>query len=434
MFQRLRAFARSDRGNVAMIFGLSIIPVIGLAGAAIDYSGAARDRSTLQSALDAGTLAGSKVLATGTQAEARAVAESYIRANLPERMRSIPLTIAVVNNGQSVSASAATTHQNGLLPVIGITTLPVTGSSIAQAPSNRRIEAVLALDNTGSMAQSGKMDALRAATLEFLSILENSGRPAGDVRVGVVPFNTVVRLDPAVYRNASWLRNISGQPWSVSNVSTWGGCVIDRDTSGTASLAFNVLDTAPVSSTVGTLFPRASCDWTNSAGYRFDSRSLAALQPLTSDFAVLRNVVNAMTPVGATNVTLGVAWGWHLITPNAPFTESAGPANTNTDRWLVVLTDGDNTQDRWDTEYGTSAQRAVAQTNIDARTQAVCGNIRLQDPRLRVLTIRVIDGNATLLRNCASNPSDYYEVTSSSQIVEVFRRIAWQISSLRLTN
>jgi Flp pilus assembly protein TadG len=398
MLQRLRAFARSDRANVAMIFGLSVIPVIGLAGAAIDYAGAARDRSTLQSALDAGTLAGSKVLATATQAEARAVAESYIRANLPERMRTIPLTIAVVNNGQSVSASAATTHQNGLLPVIGIATLPVTGSSIAQAPSNRRIEAVLALDNTGSMGQLGKIQALRIATLEFLSILENSGRPAGDVRVGIVPFDTHVRVGTA-YRNASWIRGNPG--------GSWTGCVEDRDS------PYNTNDTPPTSN--ATRFPAENCPNT----------ALQLIRPLTSDFAALRSTVNGMNPSGNTNVAIGVAWGWHILSRNEPFTQSAGPTDPNVDRWLIVLTDGDNTQDRWG---GNSAGV------IDTRTRAACDALRANEPSIRVLTVRVIAGNAALLRACASNPSDYYEVANASELIDVFRRIAWQISALRLTN
>jgi Flp pilus assembly protein TadG len=150
----VRSFATCSRGNVAMLFGLSIIPVIGLAGAAMDYASAARDRSILQSALDAGALAGARALPTMTQTQARTVAESYVRANLPARMRTMPLTTTVTNGGQTMNIVGTTTSNTGLLNVLGIRTLPVVADSAARAASTRRIEAVLALDNTGSMGSS----------------------------------------------------------------------------------------------------------------------------------------------------------------------------------------------------------------------------------------------------------------------------------------
>jgi hypothetical protein len=44
-----------------------------------------------------------------------------------------------------------------------------------------------------------------------------------------------------------------------------------------------------------------------------------------------------------------------------------------------------------------------------------------------------MDGNATLLQNCASDQSKYYEVTSASQLSPIFKAIANEISQVRLT-
>ena len=71
----LRAFIASRRGNVAVLFGLLAVPVIGLTGAAIDYSLAARDRSAMQEAIIFGALAGSRLLGVQSEAQARATAE-----------------------------------------------------------------------------------------------------------------------------------------------------------------------------------------------------------------------------------------------------------------------------------------------------------------------------------------------------------------------
>jgi hypothetical protein len=374
----------------------------------MDYSVAARDRSILQSALDAGSLAGARALPTMTQTQARTLAESYARANLPARMRTVPLTTEVTSSGQGLRIAGTTTSPTGLLNIIGIRTLPVTADSAARAPSTRRIEAVLALDNTGSMSSSGKIEALRSAVLEFLNILENSGRPQGDVLVGIVPFATGVRVDPNVYRSSPGLYS-TGDSWSPQ-ASSWDGCIWDRNQ------PHDTRNTFP--SDPSQLFPRLSCSSSGQA-------HLVHMRTLTSDFAALRQTANAMAPSGNTNVNIGLEWGWHLLTWNiAPPNPGMRTVPANTDRWIVVLTDGDNTQSRW----GDNANGA-----IDTRTRATCTNLRSSETTVRVITIRVVEGNAGLLRDCATTSSDYYEVSNSSDIVDVFRRIAWVISSLRLT-
>ena len=52
-----------------------------------------------------------------------------------------------------------------------------------------------------------------------------------------------------------------------------------------------------------------------------------------------------MTPAGNTNVTIGLAWGFQSLSPVAPFNAPA-PA-PDLDKVIILLTDGDNTQNRW---------------------------------------------------------------------------------------
>ncbi len=47
-----RAFGEAEGGNVAIIFGMSLIPLVGLVGAAVDYSQANSVRSAMQTAAD----------------------------------------------------------------------------------------------------------------------------------------------------------------------------------------------------------------------------------------------------------------------------------------------------------------------------------------------------------------------------------------------
>ena len=89
--------------------------------------------------------------------------------------------------------------------------------------------------------------------------------------------------------------------------------------------------------------------------------------PLTTDWTALHAKVDAMKASGYTNVTIGAVWGWHALTANAPLSQAAAPA-PDLDKVVVVLTDGQNTQNRW---WGQSQQ-----WRIDARTEAVCTNMK----------------------------------------------------------
>ena len=60
MFQRLSpilaAFRRQNRGNVTVLFGIAVIPIILSVGAAVDYSLANRTKAVLDGIADATSL------------------------------------------------------------------------------------------------------------------------------------------------------------------------------------------------------------------------------------------------------------------------------------------------------------------------------------------------------------------------------------------
>jgi Flp pilus assembly protein TadG len=75
-------FAAAREGNIAMTFAITVLPILGFVGAAIDYSRAANARSSMQAALDSTSLMLSKDLSTGTitQSQIAAKAVSYFTA------------------------------------------------------------------------------------------------------------------------------------------------------------------------------------------------------------------------------------------------------------------------------------------------------------------------------------------------------------------
>ena len=142
------------------------------------------------------------------------------------------------------------------------------------------------------------------------------------------------------------------------------------------------------------------------------------MMPLTTDWTALHNKVNAMTPTGNTNVTIGMAWAWQTLSPVAPM--NAPEPAIDLDKVIVLLTDGENTQNRF----------TSSTSSIDSRTEKVCTNAKAAN--IKVYTVRVIDGNATLLRGCATKPDMYYDVDEAAELNCVFASIAQNLANLRI--
>ncbi len=140
---------------------------------------------------------------------------------------------------------------------------------------------------------------------------------------------------------------------------------------------------------------------------------------LTNNWADLNSKVDSMNPVGNTNVTIGLQVAFQMLSPVAPFNASA--PKTDLDKVIILLTDGDNTRNRW----------SGTQSSIDARTKLACTNVRAAN--IKLYTIRVIDGNAALLRDCATKTDMYYDVQNASQLSAVFSTIAQNLANLRLS-
>jgi hypothetical protein len=132
-----------------------------------------------------------------------------------------------------------------------------------------------------------------------------------------------------------------------------------------------------------------------------------------------------MRPRANTNIAIGVAWGLATLSQSEPFTEAAAFGSGNLKKFMVVLTDGENTQNHIDGKVNTNVGK------IDGRTRLACQAVK--DATVTVYTIRLVSGNAALLRDCASDEKKYFNVQDASQLGPVFQAIAREISSTRLT-
>jgi Flp pilus assembly protein TadG len=392
-------FLRDQRAAVVPTFTLGVVAIVGFVGAAIDYSRANSIRSAMLAALDTTALMLSRDSDGLTPEQLSQKANDYFNAQFNRPDANNVQVTAVRESPQQgnfvLHVTASASMNTTVARVLGASQISV-GTSADIAWGIKKLELALVLDNTGSMASGGKLAALKTAAHNLLNTLQNAGKQPGDVKVAIIPFDRMVNIGTG-FKDEFWI------DYTVKDIQKdqWNGCVIDRDQSN------DVQDTTPTSTNYHTFFPAAQCG------------SLVTAMPLSTDWAALHTKVDAMTAAGNTNTTIGLVWGWHALTGNMPFTNAAAPA-PDLDKVIVLLTDGENTQNRWTT----------SSSSIDARMSAACTNVKAAN--IKIYTVRVINGDANLLRNCATKPNMYYDVQQASQLNGVFSSIAQNLANLRI--
>jgi Flp pilus assembly protein TadG len=443
---------RANAGNVAITFALSTLPIVGTVGFAVDYSHANAVKAAMQAALDSTALMLSRDAATLSSTDLQTKAASYFNGlfTRPEA-KNITITASYTTTGGSqVRVNGAAQVPTSFLGVIGYQNINVGGTATA-AWGSTRLRVALVLDNTGSMADDGKMTALKSATKSLLAQLQAAASTNGDVYVSIIPFSKDVNVGKANYAanwidwddwedaNGSWQttttcsgtsrrgrsRCSSSQTWVPASYSTWNGCITDRDKD------YDQLVTAPVPSDANlpvgqasTLFPAEQY-----------GQCPVAMMGLNYNWTAMNSLVDSMQPNGNTNQPIGLVWGWLSLVGGGPLSAPAKDPNYKYQDVIVLMSDGLNTADRWYTSQ-TSVDNRMYQTGNGSGT---CANIK--NAGITIYTIHVNTGGdplSVLLQNCAggpdkfSDPSKFFMVTSSSGLGSVFAAIGTNLTKLRV--
>ena len=423
----VRRFPAADQGNIAVLFGVALLPILGFMGAAIDYTRVNSARSSMQAALDSTSLMLAKDLSDGriTVGEINAKATAYFTA-LYTNKDAKAVTINATYTPSSTQGSTIRVNGSGnvtteFMKVAGFPKLDFNTSSTS-AWGNVRMRVALALDVTGSMDKDGKMDALKPAAKSLIDQLSALAKNPGDVYVSIIPFAKDVNVGASNY-DANWINwsdwdndnrncNGHGQNCTTNNHNTWNGCVTDRDQS------YDTLNTAP----------------TGGPSTRFYAEQYdacpAQLMPLSTDFAALKTKVDSLTPNGGTNQPIGIAWGWQSLTQGVPLNAPAEEANYTYKKVLIVMSDGLNTQDRWPS-YGNGHHQFNGQ--IDARQRILCDNVKADGITIYTMHVNTDnDPTSAVLQYCASGSDKFSTVTSATQIMAAFNNIGSSLSKLRV--
>ncbi|MDU1668079.1 MAG: TadE/TadG family type IV pilus assembly protein, partial [Bradyrhizobium sp.] len=208
-----RRFSGDISGNIATLFAIALLPILAFIGAAIDYSRANAARSAMQGALDSTALMLSRDLSQGTitAADVAAKASTYFKALYTSTDAQSVAVTASYTASTSSSASNIQLNASGqivtqFMKLVGFPTMTF-NTKATTTWGDVKMRVALALDNTGSMAYSGKMTALQNAVagsgglIDQLSALAKS---PGDVYISLIPFAKVVNVGASNYAQ-SWI-------------------------------------------------------------------------------------------------------------------------------------------------------------------------------------------------------------------------------------
>lgn len=199
-FQRL---SRNQRGNVLMLFGFALIPMTFATGMTIDYARAARTQTRLNAVADAAVLAGvtpEMLSKTRVESNDAAVAMWYAQSgatkcqgdivnrvifsdcNVPGRGNTdtgtvytgydgtIKITVTDTNTtglSRTVKLDWTARSENIFGNLLGLTSIPIGGTSSSNAKTAPNIDFYVLLDTSGSMAfpsTSAGLSLLRSKT------------------------------------------------------------------------------------------------------------------------------------------------------------------------------------------------------------------------------------------------------------------------------
>ena len=438
---RLSEFRAANAANVTVTFAFATLPLAGFIGAAVDYSHGNAVKTQLQAAADSTALMLSKDAASINNSQLQTKANSYFKA-LYTRTDSSNLAVGATYNstsGSQVIVTATADVTTNFMGLLGVSKMQVAVNSQVKW-GNTKLRVALVLDNTGSMADDGKIDALQTATKSLLSQLKSAAAKDGDVYISIIPFVKDVNVGSSNYK-ATWIdwtdfdekegscskdtRNdqytksgcaqVNGT-WSGTAHSQWNGCVTDRGNSSAPSSYNTDQNVTGVDITK---------TYTMFSAEQYAYCPAAAIMPLSYDWTGMNTLVSNMSPDGNTNQGIGLQHGWMSLVGGGPY-PAPPPEDPNYkyQKIIILLTDGLNTQNRWYTD----------QTSIDNRQATTCANIK--SAGITIYTVQVNTGGdptSTLLQQCASTTDKFFLLTSASAMVSTFQQIGTALSNLRIS-
>ncbi len=205
--QILKKLCADKNGNVAMMFAISLLPIMLSVGAAVDYTRATNLKSKVTHATDAALLAATAAVMDSVDLDDTAAVNTMLNQEFEPFFLANMANVGGFNyNGYTLSFDPATkgvtveldiSYETAVLGIIGKENLEmdVIAATGMQVKSGGAISMFLVLDRSGSMGWSNgdggsKMDSLQTAVNDMISNLKLSDPNKKYIRIGAVAYSS----------------------------------------------------------------------------------------------------------------------------------------------------------------------------------------------------------------------------------------------------
>lgn len=189
--------SKDTAGHVAVIFALAIIPIITIAGFAIDFQNTTSRKVQVQAAVDTAVIAGARAMQAGkTSAQIRDEMKAYVNAMVETNNNGLTCNdpeISLPQGTQDIVVNIRCAQQAIISQIVGQNEIEFDVSSTSTWGVGK-LDVAFMFDVSGSMASNNRMTSLKAAALEALETLKpaEGGPGTDDVRIAMVSYNDMV--------------------------------------------------------------------------------------------------------------------------------------------------------------------------------------------------------------------------------------------------
>ncbi len=415
LVHKYRRFIRDRRGVTAAMFAFGLIVILGAVGVAIDIARFNNVANRMQHALDAAALAAA-TRKGDTAAQRITHAKAVFAANFPSEPGStVAAPTFTVSDEGVVTGTVTASVERTLTKLFGNSQLNLSTSTEVFSDAVRG-EIVLVLDYSGSMdwdmGNEKKYEYMRSAATKLIKKMTKQ-YAIKSVKFGLVPFSAhVYGTFPKAH-----IVNETG-------TGDWTNCTADRKS------PYNTSDDTPLSGTDaskwGMTCPASDSECKPySACSKYTTKNLV-IRPLSDDHKETVKKLKAMRPLGSTHISLGLAMGWHLISPNEPFTQGVAYDTEDYIKAIILLTDGKQTSAGW----GSGDSQSVS--NAEANLATLCTNIKAEGVLLITVAYDLNDGDTlNRLKACAtSDDLAFQDIKSGKKLETVFTEIGATIEGM----
>lgn len=193
----LRKFRDDCSGNVVMIFALSIIPMLAIAGFAIDFQQTIKRKAKVQLVLDSAVLAAARVKQTGaTDDEVKLSVQQFLDGQIASLggLTCDPANVTITANDEEIDADIGCKQDTYLIKVIGREQIDFRVYSGSEYGIDK-LDVAFMFDISGSMNSSSRLTNLKSAAQEAVDILLPDGASPElieNTRLAMVSYNAMV--------------------------------------------------------------------------------------------------------------------------------------------------------------------------------------------------------------------------------------------------